>query len=182
MIRKEHHSVTPTRPSTGVLTKKKITIRHQLVVPSSNNDDNLLLVRHDARVDLNSGGTRIHYTQEPALVSDSPPQSPLPYIVLGQRIGVGCGEVLIPNPEYKGKGRTESASSNPTSRLWCHPPPKIHGPPRMMEFFDDEKEELSNELVASLKQKITTLKDKLPSYTWRSMTNRMTLACSARPP
>jgi hypothetical protein len=35
------------------------------------------------------------------------------------------------------------------------PPPKTHGPPRTMEFIDDdmeeEKEELSNELVASLK-------------------------------
>jgi hypothetical protein len=34
----------------------------------------------------------------------------------------------------------------------------------MMEFFDDEeeeKEELSNELVASLKQKITTLEEQI---------------------
>jgi hypothetical protein len=76
--------------------------------------------------------------------------------------------VLIPNPDYKGKGRTESASSNPTPRVQRHrPPPKIRGPPGMMEFTDDdmeeEKEELSNELKASLKQKITS-------------------ACSARPP
>jgi hypothetical protein len=36
-----------------------------------------------------------------------------------------------------------------------HPPPWIWGPPRMMEFTDDdmeeEKEELSDELMASLK-------------------------------
>jgi hypothetical protein len=66
---------------------------------------------------------------------------------------VGRGKVLIPNPEYKGKGRTELASSNPTPRLQRRPPPKIRGPPRMMEFSDDDEEELSNELVASLKQK-----------------------------
>jgi hypothetical protein len=63
--------------------------------------------------------------------------------------------VLIPNPEYKGKGCTESASSNPTPRVKRrHPPPKIHGPPRTMEFTDDDKEEkdeLSNELGTSLK-------------------------------
>jgi hypothetical protein len=69
---------------------------------------------------------------------------------------VGCGKVLIPNPEYKGKGRTESASSNPTLRVQrCRPPPKIRGLPGTMEFNDDdmeeEKEELSDELVASLK-------------------------------
>jgi hypothetical protein len=64
--------------------------------------------------------------------------------------------VLIPNPEYKGKGRTESASSNPTPRVQQRRlPPKINGPPRTMEFSDDdveeEKEELSNELVVSIK-------------------------------
>jgi molecular chaperone GrpE (heat shock protein) len=40
----------------------------------------------------------------------------------------------------------------------------IHGLPRMIEFFDDEdeeNEELSNELVASLKQKITTLEEQI---------------------
>jgi hypothetical protein len=39
-------------------------------------------------------------------------------------------------------------------RLQHHPPPKIYGLPRMMEFFDEEeegKEELSNELVAALR-------------------------------
>jgi hypothetical protein len=105
--------------------------------------------------------TRICYNQDPALVSDSPPQSSPPYIVLGQRIGVGRGKVLIPNPEYKGKGRTELASSNPTPRLRRRPPPKIRGPPRMMEFSDDDEEELSNELVASLKQKIIALEEQV---------------------
>jgi hypothetical protein len=71
-IGKEHHLVMPRRPSTGVLTPKNITIRC------------LLVVRHDARVDLNSCGTRIYYTQEPTLMSDSPPQISPPYIVLGQ--------------------------------------------------------------------------------------------------
>jgi hypothetical protein len=65
-------------------------------------------------------------------------------------------KVLIPNPEYKGKGHTESASSNPTPRVQRRrPPPKIHSLPRMMEFTDidmeEEKEELFDELVASLK-------------------------------
>jgi hypothetical protein len=72
MIGKAHHSVMPTRPSTGVLTSKKKTIRRQLVVPSSSNNDDLPLVKHDARVDLNLGDARICYTQEPALMSDSP--------------------------------------------------------------------------------------------------------------
>jgi hypothetical protein len=71
-IGKEHCSVMPTRPSMGVLTLKKITIRCQLVVPSSSSDNNLPFVRYDARVNLNSGSARIHYTQEPALMSDSP--------------------------------------------------------------------------------------------------------------
>jgi hypothetical protein len=66
----------------------------------------------------------------------------------------------------KGKGHTKSASSNPTSRvLRCCPPPKIRDPPGMMEFTDDdmeeEKEKLSNELVASLKQKITALEEQI---------------------
>jgi hypothetical protein len=62
--------------------------------------------------------------------------------------------VLVRNLEYKGKGRTESASSNPTLGLRRRPPPKICGPPRMTEFFnneEEEKEELSIELAASLK-------------------------------
>jgi hypothetical protein len=107
---------------------------------------------------------RIHYTQEPALMSDSPSPCPPCYIVSGQRVGVGCGKVLIPNLDYKGKGHTESASSNPTPRVQQHCPlPKICGPPRTMEFtgddMEEEKEELSNELMASLKQKITSLEE-----------------------
>jgi hypothetical protein len=77
--------------------------------------------------------------------------------------------VLIPNLEYKGKGRTESASSNPTPRVQkCPPPTKIRGPPRMMELTDDdmeeEKEELSNELMASLKQKISALEEQVVEF------------------
>jgi hypothetical protein len=111
----------------------------------------------------------IRYTQEPALMSDSPPSSPPPYIVLRQWVGVGHNKVLIPNTEYKGKGRTQSASSNPTPRVQrCRPPPKIRGPPGMMEFTDDdmeeEKEELSIELVASLKSKITTLEEQVVEF------------------
>jgi hypothetical protein len=87
------------------------------VVPSSSSDDDLSLVKHDAKVDLNPGDARICYSQEPAFMSDSPPPSLPPYIVSGQRVGVGCGKVLIPNPEYKGKGCTELASSNPTPRV-----------------------------------------------------------------
>jgi hypothetical protein len=83
MIGKEHRSVTSTHPATGILTPRKVTIRRQLVVPLSSNDDNLPLVKHDAWVDLNPGGVRIHYTQELALVSGSPPLSPLPYIMWG---------------------------------------------------------------------------------------------------
>jgi hypothetical protein len=109
---------------------------------------------------------RIRYTQELALMSDSPPLSPPPYIVLGQRVGVRYGKVLIPNPAYKEKGLVESASSNPTPRVQRRrSPPKIHGLPGMMEFSDDEVEEeedeLSNELVAALKRKITALEEQV---------------------
>jgi hypothetical protein len=109
--------VTPTRPTTGIVTPRKVTIRCQLLVPSSSSDDDLKLVKHDTRVDLNPGGAKIRYTQEPALVSDSPPLSPLPYIVSMQRVGVGRGKVWILNLEYKGIGHTKSASSNPTLRV-----------------------------------------------------------------
>jgi hypothetical protein len=166
MIGKEHRSVTPTHPTTWILTSRKVTIRYQLVVPSSSSDDELPLLKHDARVDLNASGVRICYTQKPALVSDSPPSSPPPYIMSGQWVGLGRSKVLIPNPEYKGKGHTESASSNLT--LWVqrhHPPPKICGPPRTIEFTDDdmeeEKEELSDEFVASLKLKNTALEKRV---------------------
>jgi hypothetical protein len=83
-----------------------------------------------------------------------------------QRVGVGRGKVLIPNPEYKGKGHTESASSNPTPRVQRRcPPPKIHSLPGMMDFTNDdmkkEKEKLSDELMVSLKQKITALEEQV---------------------
>jgi hypothetical protein len=99
-------------------------------------------------------------------MSDSPLPSLPCFIVSGQRVGAGYGKVLIPNRNYKGKCRTESARSNPTPRVQrCRPPRKICGPPRMMEFIDDDmeedKEELSNELVASLKQKITALEEQV---------------------
>jgi hypothetical protein len=74
--------------------------------------------------------------------------------------------VLIPNPAYKGKGRAESASSNPTPRVQRHPPPpEICGLPGMMELFnndvEEEKEELSNELVVALKKEITALEEQV---------------------
>jgi hypothetical protein len=133
-----------------------VTIQHQLMVPLNISGDDLPLVKHDARVDLNPDSARIRYTQELALVSDSPLSSLPPYIVSGQRVGVGHGKVFIPNPKYKGKGRTDLASSNPTPRVQRRrPPPKIRGTARTMEFTDndmeEEKEELSDELVASLK-------------------------------
>jgi hypothetical protein len=84
MIGKEHRSVMPTHPFTGVLTPKKITIRCHMVVRSSSSDDDLPLVKHDARADLNPSGARIRYTQEPALVLDSPPSSLTPYMSWGR--------------------------------------------------------------------------------------------------
>jgi hypothetical protein len=155
-IGKEHRSIMPIHPTTGILTPRKVTARHQLMVPSSGSDDDLSLVKHDARVDLNPGDVRIRYTQEPALMLDSPLTSPLCSNVSGQWVGAGYDKVLIPNPDYKGKDRTELASSNPTPRVQRRPPPrKIRGPSGMMEFTDDdmEKQELSNELVGSLKHK-----------------------------
>jgi hypothetical protein len=83
MIGKEHRSVMPTRPSTGVLTLRKVTVQRQLVVRSSSSNDDLPLVKHNARVNLNPGGMRIRYTQEPALMSDWPSLSPPHYIVSG---------------------------------------------------------------------------------------------------
>jgi hypothetical protein len=62
MIGKEHRSVTPTRPTTGILTPRKVTIRCQLVLPLSSIDDDLPLVKRDARVDLNPTSKRIRYT------------------------------------------------------------------------------------------------------------------------
>jgi hypothetical protein len=149
----------------GILTLRKVTVWRQLVVHSSSSDDDLPLVKHDAWVDLNSGDARICYTQEPALMSDSPLLSLLRYIMSGQRVGAGYDKVLIPNPDYKGKGHTELASLNLTLRVQRRRPPKIHGLLRMMEFTNDdmeeEKEKLSNELVESLKQKITALEQQV---------------------
>jgi hypothetical protein len=85
--------------------------------------------------------------------------------VVGQRTGVGHGKVLIPNPDYKGKGHMESISSNPAPRMERRYPPKICGPPGTMEFNDDdteeEKHEPSDEFVVTLKQKITALEDQV---------------------
>jgi hypothetical protein len=72
-IGKQHRLVTSTCPTTGILTPRKVTIRRQLVVPSSSSNDDLPLVKYDAQVDLNPSSMRIRYTQEPALMSDSPP-------------------------------------------------------------------------------------------------------------
>jgi hypothetical protein len=91
MIGKEHRSITPTRPTMGVLTLRKVTIPRNLVVHSNSDNDDLLLVRHDAQVDLNPDGARIHYTQEPVLLAESPMSNPPPYIIAGCRTGVGLG-------------------------------------------------------------------------------------------
>jgi hypothetical protein len=112
-IRKEDRSVTPTRPTMGVLTPRKVVVRCNLVVHSGNSDDDLPLVQHDAWVDLNPDGVRIYHTQEPTLLVELPLSSPPPYIMVGWWMGVGCGKVLILNPNYKGKDHTESISSNP---------------------------------------------------------------------
>jgi hypothetical protein len=64
-----------------------------------------------------NGEAWIRYTQEPALVVESPPPSPSRYIMSGQQVGAGYDKVLIPNPDYKGKDRTELASSNLTPRV-----------------------------------------------------------------
>jgi hypothetical protein len=115
MIGKEHRSITPMRPTMGALTPRKVIVWLALVINSSSDDD-LPLVKHDTRVDLNPSGAWIRYTQEPAL-AESPPCSPLPYTVSGWWTGVGYGKVLIPNPDYKGKGHIESNSSNPRPRM-----------------------------------------------------------------
>jgi hypothetical protein len=95
-------------PTTGVLTLRKVTVRPNLVGHFGSGNNDLPFVQHDARVDLNPNGARIRYAQELALLAESPPSSPPPYIVAWRRAGVGHGKVLIPNPDYKGKGHTES--------------------------------------------------------------------------
>jgi hypothetical protein len=56
------HPTSPTCPTAGVLTPRKVTVRRQLVAPSSSNDDDLPLVKQDAWVDLNPNGARLCYT------------------------------------------------------------------------------------------------------------------------
>jgi hypothetical protein len=99
-IEKEHQLVTATRPTTRFLTPRKVTIRRQLVVPLSSSDDDLPLVKHDARVDINPSSVRIRYIQESALMLYSPPLISPPYIVSGWRVGAKYGKVLIPNSAY----------------------------------------------------------------------------------
>jgi hypothetical protein len=48
MIGKKYRSVTPTSPTMGILTPRKVTIRRQLMVPSRSSDDDFPLVKHDA--------------------------------------------------------------------------------------------------------------------------------------
>jgi hypothetical protein len=80
-------------------------------------------------------------------------------------MGVGHGKVLILNPDYKGKGHTESISSNPTPRMEQCCSPKIRGPPGMMELSDhdteEEKDELSGEFVVTLKKRIAALEEQV---------------------
>jgi hypothetical protein len=132
MIGKEPLLVTPTCPMMGVLTPRKVTIQRNLVVNSSSNDDDLPLVRHDGRVHLNPGSVKIHHIQEPALLAESPLHSP--------------------------PANIESILSNPAPRMERQHPPKIHCPLGTMEFnngnIEEEREEPSGELVATLKQKI----------------------------
>jgi hypothetical protein len=73
----------PTRPTTGILTPRKVTAWCQLVVPSSSSDNGLSLVKHDDQVDLNPDGVRICYTEEPILMSESPSLTLLCYNVSG---------------------------------------------------------------------------------------------------
>lgn len=163
---KEHRTGTPTRPTTGVLTPKKATVRRHLRVEDSDDDDGAPLVKHDASIHMKATSGRIRYTQEPVNSVGSSPPSPLPYLITGQRTATGYGKVLVPNPDYKEKGPTESASSNPAKVQRRRPPPKIHVPAGTMEFSEDddeeeEKSQASDELVAGLKQKITALEEQI---------------------
>jgi hypothetical protein len=124
-IRKGHQSVKPMDPTTGLLTPRKVTIWYNLVVHSDGDGNDHPLVWHNAWVDLNPGGARIRYTQELALLVESPLSSPLPYIIMGQQMGVGCGKVFILNPDYTKKGHTKSISSNLAPRMLRRCPLKI---------------------------------------------------------
>jgi hypothetical protein len=70
-IRTEHRSVTPMHPMMGVLTPRKVTFHHNVAIDNGSSDNDLPLVRHNTQDDLNSGGARIHYTQELALMVES---------------------------------------------------------------------------------------------------------------
>jgi hypothetical protein len=157
----------PTRPTMGILTPRKVTIQHQLVFPSNSSDDDLSQVKHDARHNVGRRDDPLHLGACSRVGLASAESTTLHSIRVA--VGLRCDRVLIPNPEYKGKGRTESASSNPTPRVQRRcPPPKIHGLPGTMEFTDDnmeeEKEELPDELTASLKQKITSLEEQVTEF------------------
>jgi hypothetical protein len=158
----------PSHPTTGQLTPKKTTTRRRLQVDDSDSDDDasMALVKHDATIHLDGTARRIRYTQEPALAVASPPASPLPYLIKGQRTATGYGKVLVPNPDYKGKGLAESCSSAPDRVQRRRPPTTIRGPPGEMEFSDEDEEEeekprVRDELVAALRQKITALEEQL---------------------
>jgi len=152
---------------TGSLTPRKVITQGKLLIDTADSDNDYPLAKHDARVDLNPSGARIRYTQESALLVESPPASPLPYLIKGQRNSMGYGKVLVPNPDFTGKAHTESSSSAPVPRVAQHRrPAAIRGPPRMMEDSDEddteeEKEEHSSELVAALRQKITALEEQV---------------------
>jgi hypothetical protein len=100
----------------GALTLRKVTVWRNMV-HSGSDDDDLPLVRHDARVDLHTGGARICYTQEPTLLAELPLSSPPPYTVEGRRMKVGHCKVLIPNPNYN--GRVTWSQSHPTQHREC---------------------------------------------------------------
>jgi hypothetical protein len=96
----------------GVLTLRKVTIPRNLVVHSDSDNNDLPLVRHDAQVDLNPDGARIHYTQEPVLLVESPMSNPPPYIIAGHRTGVGLGNYLFQTPIIR--ERVIRSQSDPT--------------------------------------------------------------------
>jgi hypothetical protein len=123
----------------GVLTPRKVTVCCNVEIDNGSNNDDLPLVRHNARVDLNPGGARICYTQDRMVdrtVYDN---------------------VLVLNHNYKGKECAELTSSNPAPKVQRRcPPAKIRAPPGIMEFnnnndTEEEKDKTPGELVATLK-------------------------------
>jgi hypothetical protein len=117
MIGKENRLVTTMHPMIGVPSPRMATVRRNMVVHSDSIDNDLLLVWHDARVDLNPSGTRFCYTQESVLLAELTLCSPRPYIVAWWWAGVAHVKVLILNPDYKGKCHMESFLSNPALRM-----------------------------------------------------------------